>query len=147
MAQGDITMFQEFSADIGLAIHNLSTGTVMCMLVDNSNAPTAAEATPRYSDWSGANGEVTDAGTYVDKGLDIANTWSQTGGTATFDGATNPSWAQDASNATDAYWAILFNDTATNDEAICYVDLGGPIDMTAGALTITWNASGIFTLG
>jgi len=26
------------------------------------------------------------------------------------------------------------------------VDLGGPVDMSAGDLTITWNASGIFTI-
>jgi hypothetical protein len=62
------------------------------------------------------------------------------------DSGTNPSWASDASNDTDAYWGLIYNDTQAGDPAICYVDLGGPIDMTAGTLSITWNASGIATV-
>ena len=63
----------------------------------------------------------------------------------TFDSATNPTWAANGSNDTDAYWALIYNDTQAGDPAIGFVDLGGPIDMTAGPLTVTWNASGIYT--
>jgi hypothetical protein len=64
----------------------------------------------------------------------------------TFDSGTNPTWAQDASNDTDAYWAIVYNFTDAGKDALCFIDLGGPVDMTAGALTVTWNASGLFTI-
>jgi hypothetical protein len=63
-----------------------------------------------------------------------------------FDSDTNPTWAQHASNDVDAYWGIIYNDTDGTDRAIAFVDLGGPVDMGAGDLTITWNASGIFTI-
>ena len=64
----------------------------------------------------------------------------------TFDSSVNPTWAQDASNDTDAYWALIYNDTDASDSAIGFVDLGGPVDMSAGDLTITWNALGILTI-
>jgi len=71
---------------------------------------------------------------------------TEAGGTVTFDDTgASVSWTQNASNDTDAYWAIVYNDTQVNNHAICFIDLGGPVDMSAGALTITWNASGIFT--
>jgi len=38
------------------------------------------------------------------------------------------------------------NNTDDGKDALCYVDLGGPVDMTAGDLTITWNGSGLMTI-
>ena len=63
----------------------------------------------------------------------------------TFDSATNPTWAQNASNDVDAFWGIIYNDTDVGNRAFAFVDLGGPVDMSAGALTITW-ASAIWTI-
>lgn len=142
MAVGDITLFQEFVADIGNGVHNLESDVIKCAILDNTVTPTAATATPRLSDFT----EVGTAGSYVAGGTDITATYSQTSGTGTFDGTTNPSWAQNASNDTDAWWGLIYNDTTVGDIAIGFVELGGPVDMSAGSLTITWNASGIFTL-
>jgi len=64
----------------------------------------------------------------------------------TFDSTVNPTWAQDASNDTDAYWGIIYNFTDAGKDAVAFVDLGGAVDMSAGSLTVTWNASGIFTI-
>ena len=71
---------------------------------------------------------------------------SEAAGTMTFDSATNPTWAQDASNDVDAYWGIIYNYTDAGKDCLAYIELGGPVDMTAGDLTITWNASGILTI-
>ena len=38
------------------------------------------------------------------------------------------------------------NYTDAGKDALCYVDLGGPVDMTAGDLTITWHGSGLMTI-
>ena len=70
----------------------------------------------------------------------------EAGGVMTFDTGTNPNWAQDGANDVDAFWGLVYNTTQTGNLAICYVELGGPVDMTAGDLTITWNGSGIFTI-
>jgi len=118
------------------------------VLVTNATVPTAAIADPRWGAGGGTNfktTEVTPGGNYVADGIDVAATFSEAAGTATLDGVTNPTWAQNASNPTDATWGILYNDTSAGKEAIAFVDLGGAFDMTTGDLTVTWNASGIGT--
>ena len=71
---------------------------------------------------------------------------TEVAGTVTFDSTSNPTWASNASNDIDAYWGIIYNDTAASDEAIGFLELGGPVDMTAGDLTVTFHANGLFTL-
>ena len=144
MATGDVTVFEEAKAymiDGGWE----SADDIKCAVCDNTTAPTAADATPALGDYT----EVGTAGTYTAGGTSLGNLGTcvtEAAGTMTFDSATNPTWAQDASNDTDAYWGIIYNDTDVGDAALAYVELGGPVDMSAGSLTITWNASGIFTI-
>ncbi len=143
MAAGDITWFEEAKAymlDGGWE----STDDIKVAVLDNTTTPTASDTTPALSDYT----QVGTAGTYTAGGTSIGN-WgtlvTEAGGTVTIDSATNPTWAQDASNDTDAHWALIYNDT-NSDQALAFVDLGGPVDMSAGSLTVTWNASGIATL-
>ena len=144
MATGDILWFNEAKAymiDGGWE----SADDIKCAVLDNTTTPAAGDTTPALGDYT----EVTAAGTYTTGGTSLGNLGTmitEAAGTVTFDSATNPTWAQDASNDVDAYWGLIYNDTDAGDLAIAFVDLGGPVDMTAGALTITWNASGIFTL-
>lgn len=143
MAQGDITFFNAALED---AFENWSgTDTLKCAILDNTATPTAGDTTPALGDYT----EVGTAGTYTTGGTSlgtVADFISFSGGTTTLDSATNPTWAQDASNDVDAYWGLVYNDTQAGDTALCFVDLGGPVDMSAGALTITWNASGLATI-
>lgn len=144
MARGDIVFFEE-AKDFAFFGGWATTDDIKCAICDNTSAPSAALATPALGDFT----QVGTAGTYVAGGTSLGN-WGtlsvEAGGTLTFDSSTNPTWAQNASNDADAYWAILYNDTQAGDPAFAYVDLGGPVDMSAGALTVTWNASGIFTI-
>lgn len=143
MARGDVVLFEEFVREEGEGVHNFSTDTLKLGIIDNTVTPTAADATPRWSDYS-AN-EVATAGGYTANGETLANvTWTEVGGTATLD-ADNVSLAQNASGFTDGYWGILYNDSATNDEAIAFIDLGGPISEQNGPVSINFNAAGIFT--
>ena len=148
MAQGDVVFFNQFLEDEGNGVHNLDSDTIKLGLTDGSTTPTASTADPRWgaagtTDFSAE--EVTPGGNYSTGGIDVTATFSETGGTATLDGTTNPSWTQNASNPTDATYGILYNSTAAGKNAIAYVDLGGAFDMTTGDLTVTWNASGIGT--
>lgn len=142
MAQGDVTRFNEAYADDYMAGWAASD-TIKIAILDNTTTPAAGDTTPALGDYT----EVGAAGTYTAGGTSLG-TWgdfsSQTSGVGKLDSATNPSWTGDASNDTDAYWGLIYNDTQTGDPALFFVDLGGPIDMTAD-LTITWNASGIET--
>jgi hypothetical protein len=144
MAAGDLVVFNEaraFLIDGGFE----PTDDLKVALVTTATTPTASTASPTLSDFT----QVTAGGNYVAGGISIGNLGaliSQTSGTVTADSATNPSWAQNAGNPTNARWAIVYNDTDASDQAIAFIDLGATVDMTAGALTITWNASGLFTI-
>lgn len=144
MATGDVTIFEEFAENIGGSDHNFSSDTLKLGLIDNTAAPTAADATPAWSDYS-AN-EVSTAGGYTANGETLANvSWSEASGVATLD-ADNVSLSQNGSGFTDAYWGIIYNDTHASDAAIGFVELGGPVSEQAGPVAINWNASGILTV-
>lgn len=145
MARGDVTVFNVAKEWLADGTFDLDTNTFKLAICDNTTTPTAATATPTLADFT----EVGAAGTYTAGGTTLTMTWTESGGTVTLDSATNPTWAQDALNDVDAYWGILYQpglSNGTTDAALVFVDLGGPVDMTAGALTVTWNASGILTI-
>lgn len=145
MAAGDLTVFEEFALNIGAEAHNFSGDTIKVGLVDDTITPTAADATPTWGDYS-AN-EVSTAGGYTANGETLSGvTWTEAGGVATLDDTGNISLSQDAGGFTDAHWAIIYNDSSATDQAIAFLDLGGPVSEVAGPVTITWNASGILTV-
>ncbi len=144
MATGDVTVFDEAKAYL-IDGDWTSTDDIKCAILDNTTTPAAGDLTPALGDYT----EVGAAGSYTAGGTSLGNLTTlvtEAAGVMKFDSATNPSWAQNASNDTDAWWGLIYNDTQVGDPAIAFVELGGPVDMAAGALTITWNASGIFTI-
>ena len=146
MATGDFLVFDEAKA------HMIDGGwepadDIKCAILDNTVTPLVTHAAPAL----GANGliEVGAAGSYVAGGISLGNLGTavtEAAGVMTFDSATNPTWAQDASNDVDAWWGLVYNDTDAANLAIGFVELGGPVDMSAGSLTITWDPSGLFTI-
>lgn len=144
MAAGDVVVFDEAKAYM-IDGDWASTDTIKCAILDNTTTPAAGDTTPALGDYT----EVGTAGTYTAGGTSLGSLSTlvtEAAGTMKFDSSTNPTWAQNASNDVDAYWGLIYNDTQVGDPAIAFVDLGGPVDMSAGDLTITWNASGIFTI-
>ena len=150
MAAGDLSVFQEATAyliDGGFE----GTDSIKVALITNAVVPTSADpvpgmavgATTQYTDCS-EGGNYSAGGETLDT---LANMITETAGAVTFDD-TGASFtiAQDASNPTDARYAIIYNSTDTAQRAIAWIDLGQTVDLTAGSLTITWNASGIFTI-
>ena len=115
-------------------------------LLENTTPPTAAFATPALADFT----QVTNAGTYTTGGTTLgtwANMCTEAAGTVTFNtGEVDATWAAHASNTTTAYWGLCYNSTFAGDQALFYVELGGPVNMVTGALTVAWNASGMATL-
>ncbi len=144
MATGDIIVFEEakeYMLDGGW----LGTDDFKCAVLDNTVAPTAAAIAPDLSDFT----EVGVAGTYIAGGtsLGILSTLvTEAAGVMTFDSTTNPTWAQDGANDVDAWWGFVYNDTDAGNRGLLFVELGGPVDMSAGSLTITWNVLGLYTI-
>ena len=142
MATGDFLVFEEaraFMIDGGWE----SADDIKCAILDNGTTPIAAFATPTLSDFT----EVGTAGSYTAGGIslgDLGTLVTEAGGVMKFDSATNPTWAQNGSNDVDAWWGLVHH--VATGQAIGFVELGGPVDMSAGSLTITWNGSGLFTV-
>ncbi len=144
MAAGDITWFNEARA-LDYFAGWATTDDIRVAVLNNTTDPTAASTTPALGDFT----EVGTAGTYVAGGESLGNwttVWSENAGTGTMDSTTNPTWALDGSNDTDARWGIIYNATQAGNPAMAFVDLGGSVDMSTGSLTITWHANGIAAL-
>ena len=143
MAVGDITIYDEAMAymfDGGWA----STDNIAIDLVLATSTPADTDLTPDPSNYNLATST---------EGEQILTTWgtfvAQSAGALTMDDVdASVTWAQGGGNSTTVRWAIIYNTTATTPHAnpcLAFVDLGSNRDLTAGSITITWNASGIIT--
>jgi hypothetical protein len=156
MAAGDITVFNEFLEDLGEEIHDFESDTIKLALIDDSVTPLQDANTPRWhasSDQDYKGNEVSAAGNYTVDGHTIPVSWEREGDTCTLnDDGGNIEWLQDAGGfgvATDdaARWGILYNSSAANKNAICFIDFGSPgLDERVGAVNIYWNSTGILTV-
>lgn len=142
MATGDVTVFNEAKAymiDGGWE----GADDLKCAILDNTTAPLVGDVAPVLGDYT----EVGTGGIYVAGGLSLgtlADFITESGGVMTADSAVDPSWAQDGGNDVDAWWGLIYH--VVTGLAIAFVELGGPVDMQAGDLTITWDGAGIFTI-
>ncbi len=136
---------KEYLAD---GVFDLDTNSFRCALfLSTSNADTLTNST-----LSQLTNQVANGNGYTTGGnLLTSVTWTQTGGTATFDAA-DTVWNATGSGIT-ARFAVIYQPgtfaTVTDALlAVCLLDTA-PADVTASAgntLTIQFNASGIFTL-
>jgi hypothetical protein len=151
VARGDLVMFEEFVNYLGNKLYNFETGgdEFKLGLVDSTATPPAhSTATPMWADFVG--NEVSGTGYTANGHILASQTYNEVAGVATFDAA-DVTWSQASggvSGFTGAYWAVLYDNTPTSpaDPAICYVDMGGPVNNNDGDVTVAWNASGIFTV-
>jgi hypothetical protein len=149
VSAGDIVYFDQWLVDVQEGLHDMENDTPKLGLITSAVTPAATTPDPRWGAGGATNlssSQVTPGGNYSSGGPTIANpTVTLTGGAAVFDGD-DISIAQNASNPTNARWGIIYNDTDTGKRAIGYLDLGADINLSAGAFSVAWNASGISSL-
>ena len=142
MAQGDLTIFDEAKLALLDGTHDLDTDNIRVAIINNTTVPTASDTTPALGDYTTVSG-----GNFPATPDLMTTSLTEVGGTVTYDFTTNLSYAQNASNPTDVYYAIIYNDTATGDPAIGFVELAASgFDATGGDFSLDWNALGVFTL-
>lgn len=151
MARGDFTVFNEFLVSVCEGKINLETDTFKLGLITNTVTPVQDTATPMWSAGSSQEydgNEVSTGGGYPAGGLSMSGPqFTRATNVGTFDDdGTNFSLAQNGSGFTNAYWGILYSDTATNKDAVGFVDLGGPVSEQDGPINININASGVLTI-
>jgi hypothetical protein len=117
------TKFNSFVEAAGRKVHNLNADTLKVVLTNS--APSASNT--QLSDItqiSNGNGYTTGGSTAA------SNAYSQTSGTAKLT-ATDVVFTASGSMGPFRY-AVLYNDTATNDELIGYWDYGSSITLASG---------------
>jgi len=145
MARGDLIVFEESKKELIMGGWEAADEIWIGIVTD---VCTVADADPHYAAGGTTNyTAIATAGNYAAGGL-LLNTLTamlaEVDGTVTFDDTdATVSWAQHASNPQNGDHAVIYH--KTTGHCIAMIDLDGPVDMQAGALTITWNASGIFT--
>jgi hypothetical protein len=154
MAQGTFTLFNEAAISLMDGRIDLDTDTLKFALI--STVPVATAAVPCWGAGGTTNlssNEVSGDG-YAAGGKELTTVaWTQTGGVGTL--SADPlsgadKWAQDGAGPTNIKTGILYSDSATNKDAIGFMDMtadGGTtaISLQAGDISVTWNVAGIFT--
>ena len=150
MAQGDVTLFDVDSLEVLSSTHNHASGGDDFKVALIDALPIASQTTPTLSDFTEVTGSgYTAGGESILTGQSVTNV---SAATYKWDSTDNPSWTQNGSGPVDIIGALIYNDTDGSDKAAGFIDMttdGGstPISLQAGNVSITWNASGILTLG
>jgi hypothetical protein len=145
MAAGKWKLYNTAKEKIGQGLIDLDGHTFkMALFLSTSNCDTLThdELGDLTNQHANGNGYTTGGETLT------SVTWSNSSGTITFD-ADNVIWTASGGSIT-ARFAVIYDDTVAGDPllAVCLLDTA-PADVTAttgNTLTITINASGIFTL-
>lgn len=129
--------FQSFVEAIGEEVHNFESDTLKVALTNTE--PNAATDT-QLSDIT----QISAGNGYTAGGNTVTNTtYTRSGGTATLDGDNVTFTASGGTMATFRY-AVLYNDSAPNDELIAYFDYGSEVSLpNTEPFIVGWNASGI----
>ena len=123
-------MCTSFKVELMRAVHNftVSTGnTFKLALYDNT--PSFTAATTAYT----SSGEVANSGTYAAGGGTLTNVTPTSSGTTAFTDFADLSFT---SATITAYGAMIYNDSAAGDPAVCILDFGGAKTSTNGTFTI-----------
>ena len=123
-------MCTSFKVELLRGVHNFTNGTgntFKLALYDNSASFTAA--TTAYT----AVNEVAASGSYSAGGGALTNVTPTSSGTTAFTDFADLSFT---SATITAYGAMIYNDSAAGDPAVCILDFGGAKTSTAGTFTI-----------
>lgn len=142
MARGDMKWFVQGLHDLGNKIHDMDGDDWRLGIVTNVTIPAVTTAAPHWGGTGTTNFATTQVGVgggYTGPVVLTGEAWAVSG-SATIFGADAVSLTQNASGFTDGYWGIIYNNTDVNKRAVGYLDLGGPVSLVAGNVTITFNS-------
>lgn len=132
--------YNGFVLDLASKLHDMHTGTTDVFKVYLTNtAPAAGDAT------NSTTGDLSTANGYTAGGTTIGTiTGSQSSGTFSFSGGTNPAWTASGGSIGPFQYAILYNSTATRK--IGWWDYGTALTVTNGNTFTVSLASPILTI-
>ena len=145
MALSDSKKTSEYDLDKGNGEYNNSSDVFKWVILTDSYSVIDEEAADvGISNYT----KVSSAGNYVQDATIANTTWTKSASISTLNGDSF-NFAADGSNPVTGKTVAIYNDTSTNKDVVCFVDMttdGGttPADTTLG-FNYTVNASGIAT--
>lgn len=153
MAAGEFTVFKAADEAFLRGEHDLINDQIVLAIIDGSVNPTASDATPRFGAGSGVDydaNEVLASANYSAGGIVLANPTITTVGTVTTYSTDAYNLTKEVGAFTNGRWGIMYNNTATNKDAIGFYDFGAVVSLVAGDIQINlptgWIQSGPGTL-
>ena len=123
-----------FKTEVLKAVHNFTNGQNQFNLALYTSSATLNKSTTAYT----TSNEVANGNGYTTKGVALTNvTPALSGDTACCDFA-------DVSFTSASFTTrgcLIFNDTATDDPAVCAIDFGGDKTVSSGTFTIQFPAA------
>ena len=110
-------------------------------IITTAVAPVSSQTDPKWGTYS-ANEVSTDDSQYPGPITLTGVTLTTVSSLVTMFDSSAIELVQNSSAFTDGGWGIIYNNSHSSDLAIGFVDLGGPVDLTGGPITITPNSSG-----
>jgi len=124
-------MCTRFKRDVMLGVHDLDTNTIKIALYTSSASLGAA--TTAYT----TSGEVANGNGYSTGGETLASASVVTNGTSGCFDSNDPAWT---SASFTARGALIYNDSASGNEAIAILDFGGDFTVAGGTFKIVFPA-------
>jgi hypothetical protein len=146
MAAGSFVVYSNAALEMGNGVFDLNADTYIMALLTNSYTP----APNTDATWADVSADEVASGSGYTAGGVVLSGFASTLSTATVTvTCTAPTWA--TFSATFRYAVIVRRaggSVASTDKLLCYVDCTGSGSITGGGgtLTITPNASGLFTI-
>jgi hypothetical protein len=152
VAWTDSRIFRQYIADMvqNTVAFDLDTDVPKVALYNNSITPdrdaSAANSAYNAGQWATAQ-EVFQAGQWAQAGVALASAAVTTsaGGITMYDA--NDTASGSAATLASVYGCLVYDDTITTpvaDQGLSFNYFGGTNSVTAGTLTVVWNANGIF---
>jgi hypothetical protein len=145
MATGDTKImanYVEAMANLTPAV-NWDTDAIKVGFITSSTTPDRGDSDPCWGAGGSQNyatNEVTPGGNYSAGGVTLSGCTTTQSTTTVLLAATSPiTVAANASNPTNARWAIIYDNTVANKQVIGYIDLGGVTSLVPG-LQINLNS-------
>lgn len=131
--------FQDYQEQLHKGVHQWhAAGHTFKVYLSNATPSASGDAVKAdLAEISAGNG-------YTAGGTDIQNDMSESGGTATVT-AVDVTWTASGGTIGPFQYAVIYNDTAANDELVGWYDYGSAVTLQIGeAFTVDFGAS-LFT--
>lgn len=113
-----------------------ASDTIKVALITSVTTPSISDSNPCWGAGGSQNystNEVTAGGAYTAGGVTLAGcTVTQSGAVVSLNATSPITWSANASNPTNARWAVIYDNTTANKEVLGYIDLGGSTSLVSG---------------